>query len=831
VQFLASGSTQDFSSSRVEQADSGLGSTSPHQKTIAQRVDGCEEAIVPDSQSVAEAFKSTSTANRSAEHPQTISSYDSHPPAEKTASIATASTPPAKAAQTASIYYPTSPLFSPCSEEAFDTSRVKEVDNQAGDLVTASPGVPEPRTPNQNDRNSPSYSPCAEGPFNVLSPSPLFAPCQEDPFVIPIVKEEDNQTGHLVPGSLGVPDPQITYQLRAPSPLFSPCREEPFYTSNIQVGNRVTESPGVSDLQTAHDYHQRSPLYSPCEEEPLDTPEGKRGDNQLAGGLRRHPDSPPASSVFDARKDIPLDSIELDDHEISSSQIPPAPSQLPESFVSQVTGPPCSLSTNNGTMAERPHSVISGDIVPSPASSQSSGVRVSLRERLKEMRARSAARFKAEKEARQATYDPRVLALLNKRSTTIPDPFSRNAQENGNVKLVGPSSTTRVAEDDAVFGSQQNKHDVQNGSSQQLSRSSSFGYPLLGKMEFAIPLPLKSRVAEQYQQILYNSRHDIERFVQGEVAEDSRMVDDMRAMVDRLIKLTIHSDLLDSVVMTQEQISEIDQVQWAVTCSRKFDFLGAFITAARAADIHVVVMASHGKLLDILETFLKAYHAVYVRPDVMRRSDSAAEGPLRFTLLATTDSSSIVSTAALVIAFDETVNTQDPRVTALRAHMLEVGKLSPLIHLLVVNSAEHIEKCLPTSWTGVQRLQALVSCIAQTRHKVGQLPPEMLGPRGAAEELVAFLSLREPEDQPTLPTMPKLVDVKLSESSSQADSSTQSATQQSTVSDIAPPLNRKRSMVCCSYYGLIPACTRLISFVYRTIMMMTLNLLWLKGQE
>jgi hypothetical protein len=736
VQFLASGSTQDLSSSQQQHPDSGLGSSSPTQETFAQRVIDYEEVVVPDSQSLAEPLKYTSTSSRSIEHSHANLSFDSQPPTEEVINIATATTPLTQNPQPAYYYNQDSPLFCPCPEEAFDSSRAKEADNQVVDLVTGSPGLPDPQIAHQDHRSSPSFSPCAEAPFENSR-----------------AKEGD-----------------------------------------IQAEDLVTESPGVSDLQTACDYHRSSPLVG----EPFDTSGAKESDNLVGGGLHRLPGSPSVSSIFDARKDIPLTSIEFDKHELSSSPIPPAPSQLLETFVTQAPGPPSSLFTDNDTMAERAQPVTGEHIVPSSASSQSSGARIPLLERIKEMRARSAARSKAEKEARFATYDPRVVALLTKRTNNIPNPITRASQENRNFKLVGPSSTSPVADDAAELSSQQSKHDLQDDMSQQSSSSSSFGHPLLGKMEYAIPLPLNPNIVEQYKQTLYNSRQDIESFVQHEVAEDSRMIDDMRAMIVRLIKLTIHSDLDTLTVMTQEQISETDQAQWAKTCSGKFEFLGAFITAARARDIHVVIIASHDKLLDILETFLKAYHAAYVRPDVMRRSDSAAEGPLRFTLLATTDSSSIVSTAALVMAFDESVNTQEPRVTALRAHMLEVGKLSPLIHLLVVNSAEHIEKCLPSSLTGVQRLQALVSCAAQTRHKVGQLPPDMPGPRVAAEEVAASLSLGGRDDQLKLPLMPKLVDVDLLESSSQADS-TRSATQQSPVPDIAPTSNCKRAMVCWPY--------------------------------
>ena len=594
--------------------------------------------------------------------------------------------------------------------------------------------------------------------------SPYYSPSFEVASDIPRIKEEDNQVGEGLQEHSNSPAPRSSYEARD-IPLAS-----------IEVDEYKPPSARISPVPSQlSDRYRTSPHYSPSPEEENETTEIQEGNNQVGGGVQRNLNSQSARSTYESPEYRLLHSIE------PNSQIPPLPLQLSETYRNSVLYSPCSPCADNDTMAERLQPVCETHGATPPTSSQPSGVRVSLRERLKDMRARSAARQKVDKEKRHAEYEKRVAAIRARRTVLVPEPVSRSPQENGNSKLVESALMTQVADDNTEHNSQ------------QFSGPASFGYPQLGKMEYAIALPLDSRVSEQYKQTLYNHRHEIEEFVQLEVAEDSPLVEHMRAMLERVMTLTIHSDLTNSMGISQEQINEMDQAHWAETCSGKFEFLGGFITAARATDMHVVIMTSRNRLLDHLETFLKAYHAVYLRPDVMRRSDSAAKGPLKFTLLATTDTSSIVSTAALVIAFDESIDTRDPRVTALRAHMLEVGRSSPLVHLLVVNSAEHIEKCLPSSLTGIQRLQALVSCVAQTRHKVGEMPLEMPRPCGAAEEVAAILTLDGRDDAWTLPAMPKLVDVDLFDSSSMADSSTQSISQRST--------NRKRSMVRGSYQG------------------------------
>ena len=516
-------------------------------------------------------------------------------------------------------------------------------------------------------------------------------------------------------------------------------------------------------------------------------------DSDLSVLCQRDPNSPSTKFNLEAQKDVVVESIEPGSQDLSSSQIPPAPSQLPETFDSYEPNPHHTLSTENDTMAEMPgpFNGVQGasrhNVALSPVGTPAN----SLREKLRNMRANSAALSKIRAES------PRS-ARSTKSPSIIPDRLTQASQEKekADEKPLETSLRTRVTPAEAESTFHNSKLALPSEMSQHLGSSSTLGLPQLGKMEFAIPLRMNERVSYQYQQTVYNYHHVIEKFVQEDVDEHSSVVGEMRTMIERVNNITTHVDLDSDMAMTQQQVSATDEANWAETCSAKFQFLRHFIDHVRATDMHVVILASKGRLLDILETFLKAHRAMYVRPDTMQRSNPTAQGPLKFTLLASTDTSSIISSAGLVIGFDHSANAQNPQVAAVRAHMLNIGQLSPMIHLLVFNSAEHINRCLPSSLAGVQRLQALVSGVAQSRKKVGQLPLEIMGPGAAAEEVAALLAAGGLEDRCVLPPMPKLVDVDFGLSSSVAGSSTQEASQHSTVQDVAPSsLLLKRAMV------------------------------------
>ena len=267
----------------------------------------------------------------------------------------------------------------------------------------------------------------------------------------------------------------------------------------------------------------------------------------------------------------------------------------------------------------------------------------------------------------------------------------------------------------------------------------------LGEMEFIVPLSMSARVRDQYISTINYYQHAIQRLMQVETVHQD-LITEIQDMLLRVNRITTHVDLESEGTSSQEQSQEQeapeDEAIWAENCSSKFQFLRHLFDALRDHDFHVAVVARPGRVLNILETFLKGTHSKYSRPDMVTRSDpNSAKGRLDVTLIASgaEGASSTPRPANLVIAFDGTFNAEDVQVKLLRGHLLNVGQFSPVIHLLVYGSAEHIDRCIPTSIDSIVRIKKIVSSLIQTRNEVGRLSTEELNADALAEEVAVFL--------------------------------------------------------------------------------------------
>ena len=346
----------------------------------------------------------------------------------------------------------------------------------------------------------------------------------------------------------------------------------------------------------------------------------------------------------------------------------------------------------------------------------------------------------------------------------------------------------RVPQNDPRDAKVQNQPAV----SEELSSLSQVITPLhpqhLGKAEFVIPLGMNSRVRDQYVSIINYYARPIDDWPQQQID----------VMLDRLNRITTHTDLDDGINLTQEDVQSEDLALWAESCSEKFRFLRHLFDAFRTHAFHLAIVARSGPTLDIVETFLKGHHVAYSRPDNFARSDpSRATGRLAVTLLPSgVEGSTILPNAAnLVIALDGSFKAQDVQVVKLRAHLTRVDELAPVIHLLVYNSAEHVGRCISTTLDPTDRVRKIVSCLTQTGDDVGILLPEEPSPSAAAEEVVAFVEGGcNDNDWPLLPIRPieGTVAIEFSQAAEATRTDTQIPTGQKVV---APSTALKRALV------------------------------------
>lgn len=275
----------------------------------------------------------------------------------------------------------------------------------------------------------------------------------------------------------------------------------------------------------------------------------------------------------------------------------------------------------------------------------------------------------------------------------------------------------------------------------QNSRQTNLLTPLLQEIEYVVTLPMTQRIRDQYISIINSYQSVIDSFLNEESTCDD-ILGKIRAMLDQVKNLTIHRDIDGEYRDFKGEMVADEEVSWTESSSSKFQFLRYFFESVRNKDVHIALVAQSGRLHDIIENYLQGICVRYSRPgNVTRSKPSASKGRLEVTLIASgiDGASSVTKRADLVIAFDSSFNAKDKQVDLLRHHMINVGELSPIIHLIVYKSVEHIERSIPMSMKPIERLRKIVHYVIQTHLVVGLLELDDLGIAAYAEETTMIL--------------------------------------------------------------------------------------------
>ncbi|OBT67441.1 hypothetical protein VE03_03027 [Pseudogymnoascus sp. 23342-1-I1] len=241
-----------------------------------------------------------------------------------------------------------------------------------------------------------------------------------------------------------------------------------------------------------------------------------------------------------------------------------------------------------------------------------------------------------------------------------------------------------------------------------------------GPSDHIVLIPMVSTVRDMYNDQVPKYRREIELLRKGEQL-DLQATARIDLMIENLKLLGDHKDLFSEEGFSQSGMPAETISKWAMTCSPKCYFLERLFESMRDSTSHVAVLARPGMMINILEAILQVHKFNYYRPDRQRRSELSARGSLTVTLLPTgfRGGQFVVNPADAVIAFDSTFFSGERYSKALRAHTYDPLKQSPLIMLVVEDSAEHFELCLPQSLDPVERKCYLVDFICQQRKEVG----------------------------------------------------------------------------------------------------------------
>lgn len=301
------------------------------------------------------------------------------------------------------------------------------------------------------------------------------------------------------------------------------------------------------------------------------------------------------------------------------------------------------------------------------------------------------------------------------------------------------------------------------------AQEASPGSVYLGPSEFAIPLPMDSRVKDDYERVLADWAEVIREFVRASgpdsnvaenevsrtlicfnthrliVGQRESLVPKIHGILEKLSNVATHPDL-NIVEHINESESDLQkEAAWAEYSSAKFLLLGYIVQLASDRDLHLVIMVQGGKTHQILERYLSGKGLTYTRPRQEMGTGTNVEvsmvkGSLSFGIQST-QSEGVMETykrPSAIISLDRSFNAKSPSVEHMRTTFARDESLLPVIRLLVSHTSEHIERCFHDV-SGLQHLRLVMQYSVRLRDTVGDLQDNALGVSEDAEEILSCL--------------------------------------------------------------------------------------------
>lgn len=226
----------------------------------------------------------------------------------------------------------------------------------------------------------------------------------------------------------------------------------------------------------------------------------------------------------------------------------------------------------------------------------------------------------------------------------------------------------------------------------------------------------------------------------------------MRCLINRLNDTTTHLDLGLDGPGPQYTDSSVNEATWTYYASSKFAFVYHLIESLRYRDCCIAIVAKEGLTLDLLEKYMKANHVNYRRPPgfdaVSTYRIEGSVGQIRVDLIASGSDfeRSITQRPALIMAFDSSFDSHDTQLRRIREEYGSDGSLVPIIYPMIINSAEHVDLCIPKSMPSPQRFQMVVQTTFRARDSLGGDPVIITSPPPSdspSSMINAFVALKK----------------------------------------------------------------------------------------
>ncbi|KAL4964419.1 uncharacterized protein BDV14DRAFT_174987 [Aspergillus stella-maris] len=271
----------------------------------------------------------------------------------------------------------------------------------------------------------------------------------------------------------------------------------------------------------------------------------------------------------------------------------------------------------------------------------------------------------------------------------------------------------------------------------------------LGPSEFAVPLPMDSRVKDDYERVLFNGSPDVYALIDTDLSQDNldseALVSSMQQVLERLSNAATHPDINVAQHMKDAEPNFQQEAAWADYSSAKFLLLSCLIEAASEVDLHLVVAVRAEKTRKVVERYLQGKGFSYTRPrEEMGTGTNVEVSMIKGTLsfgIQTAQSEGIVETykaPSALIALDSSLNIKSPSVEHMRTTFARDGHLLPVLRLLVASTSEHVELCFPGPSTP-EHLSLLLRYSVALSDVVGDVQDDAFGVRENAKEIMTCL--------------------------------------------------------------------------------------------
>ncbi|KIW18144.1 hypothetical protein PV08_02432 [Exophiala spinifera] len=261
--------------------------------------------------------------------------------------------------------------------------------------------------------------------------------------------------------------------------------------------------------------------------------------------------------------------------------------------------------------------------------------------------------------------------------------------------------------------------------------------PVLGPDEYALALPAEGKIQSVYSDIIkskkkailkFLSRHESVGSANGSLTRTQERIE-MGELIQQLNDTVTHMDLGLPGTFTQYSIQSEEHAAYANYAGSKFSLLGHLVDMLVNVECSIVIMSQAGPVQDLIEQYLKLKHINVRRQDRPATASSPeserTRNEFRVELISTfsTYQVSFLLKPILMIAFDASFDSQDPQVMRIRQYFSpNPPGLLPVVHFLVSNSSEHVDRCLPKDMPSPSRLKLLVRATYQARPNLGGRP-------------------------------------------------------------------------------------------------------------